>query len=173
MDKHKLIVIISSIAIVSTVGFSALSIYALETLELRWNQRGNFDFLTMINGGQIEICNPSPFFANLQTMSIETYYQQTKLGSFSVKGEIINPGATSKIFGKGKIEGGGGQMLSMYLDTEISGNDIARVDANKMIVLTKFTSNFLGIIPYESVRTFSGYEFRDIMNSNSFSCSEN
>ena len=173
MDKHFGIIVIASIVIASSLGYTAFNAVTLEKLELKWNDRGSFDYLTMLNGGILEVCNTSFIPLKFDGLSIEVFYREDQVGVFSVPdtsatatttATIVQPNTTIEVSGKGKMTSLAGQIVSMYLDTEISGRDLARVDSDEMTVITSIDTTLLGVIPYSVTKQYTGQEFFEIMN---------
>ena len=164
MDKHAGIIILSSIIIAISLGYTAINAVTLDELELEWNDRGSFDYLTMLNGGVIKVCNTSFIPLKFNELNIEAFYQKDEIGTFSVQGTTVQPNSMIELSGKGKMTSLAGQIISMYLDTEISGKEVMRIDSDAMKVVTSIDTVLLGIIPYSVINTYTGQEFFEIMN---------
>lgn len=167
MNRHSGIVIAASIVIGASVGYSAFNAATLEELEFKWNDRGSFDYLTMLNGGVIEVCNSSWVPLRFTGLTAEMFYQGEEVGRFGVRGATVQPNSAIELPGEGEMTSFAGQIISMYLDTEISGTEIARMDSDAMRVVTSVDAVFWGIIPYSVTDTYTGEEFFKIMNGQS------
>ena len=170
MDKHAGIVIIASIVIVASLGYSAFNAVTLEKLEFEWNDRGSFDYLTMLNGGVIKVCNTSFVPLKFNGLTITTLYKEDEMGRFTVHGATVQPNSSIELAGEGQTTSLAGQILSMYIDTEVSGTELIRVDSEDMKIITSIDTVLLGVIPYAVTSTYTGEEFFDIMNGQKYSC---
>lgn len=172
MNKHTAIIIVASVVIVTTVGYSVFSAMTLDQLQLTWHQSGSFDYLTMLNGGQLKVCNPSFIPLQFHGLTIRTVYDGSEVGRFYTSGAIIEPDSAVKLAGTGESTGLTGQMISMYLDTEISGTDIMRVNSDAMQVVTSIDTALIGVIPYSVSDVYTGKEFFTMMNgySGNYDC---
>ena len=172
MDKNTKIVIIASIVIVASIGYSVFSAVSLGELEVKWNERGSFDYMTMLNGGVIEVCNPSDIQLGFNSLGIVALYQENEVGRFDTEGAVVQPNSAIEILGKGETTSLAGQIMSMYLDTEISGTEVIRIDSEDMSIVTSIDTVLLGVIPYSVSSTYTGQEFYKIMNGQTeeYSC---
>lgn len=171
MDKHAKITIISIAIIIATVGFSLINAFSLQSLEYRWSS-GSFDYVTFLAGGNMEFCNPGILPLEFSEFKVKPYYKEMILGSYSIKPTFVTSGESKIVPGVSTSESAAGEMILMYIDTELSGNDIARIDSNQMFVEVDFQTKILGIIPFTVSNSYSGQEFSDIMNDQAdrFSC---
>lgn len=172
MDKHAGIVIVASIVIIASVGYSAFNVITLDQIQIKWNDRGSFDFMTMLNGGVIQVCNSSFIPLSFNGISIISFWDGEEVGRFVAKGATVQPNSMIEVKGEGDMTSLAAGIFSMYIDTEMSGNDIARIDSNSMVVLTSIDTSILGIIPFSVTSQYSGQEFFEIMNGKSgdYSC---
>lgn len=164
MNRHTVIVIAASIVIAGTLIYSFLNITGLNDIQMQWYQKDGFDYLTMMAGGKIELCNPTSVPINLDQLEIQIVYQGNELGKLVSKSKTLMPSQISYVTERGQTDDQTGQVFLMYLDTELSGNDIARFDSNQMKVNIIYDTKFLGIIPYSVTKSYLGSEFEAIMN---------
>lgn len=63
-------------------------------------------------------------------------------------------------------------IMSLFLDTEIRGADVSRIDVKKLEIVTELKTSFLSIVPYTVSNNYDGSEFFDLMNAkyDSFEC---
>ena len=164
MNKEKIVAIISSVAIVVTIVYSGLNLYAVDNLKFRWHTK-DFKLFSMTGDSQLEACNTLYFPATFRKYDIEMSYQSNKLGIYSALGTTLAPSSSSILNGK-FTAGDFGEALVylMYLDTEMSGNNIARIDARQLQVLTRLDTSFLGVIPFSITKEYSGFDFVKMMN---------
>jgi len=174
MKKESIVAIISIVAIVATVAYSGLNFYAVNNLKFKWHTK-DFKLFSMTGDSQLETCNALPFPATFKKYDIELQYQSNKLGTYSAVGATLAPSSSSILVGK-FTAGDFGETLVylMYLDTEMSGNDIARIDARQLHVFTKLDTSFLGVIPFSITKEYSGLDFVKMMNQqdSNFGCSK-
>jgi len=170
MNKHSIITIVAIIVIILPFAHSGLSIMGMQQLEYRWDSPGQFSFFTMSNDGEMEFCNPMPFWISFQKLEIIPYYLASDLGSFSVKPSTINPMSSTVQEGAFLSEElSAAQHIFMSLDFEFNGGDI-RLDPNQFIVIVRADMPILGVIPYSTTTQISGFDFSRIMNSENLSC---
>ena len=172
MNKHSLIVIIASVVIAGTLIYSFVNIIGLNDIQMRWYQKDGFDYLAMMAGGKIELCNPTSVPMNVKQVEIQVTYQGNELGKLTSEGMTLFPSKTEDMTAKVEMNDQTGQVFLMYLDTELSGNDLARFDPNQMRVNVIYETKFLGFIPYSVSKSYLGAEFENIMNQRegTFSC---
>jgi len=170
MNKHTIITVIAIIVIIIPFAYSGLNILGIQQLEYRWSNPGDFSFFTMSNHGEIEFCNPIPFWVSFQKLDITTYYNTENLGSFVVNPITINP--LSSTIQKGTFsseEISSAQHIFMTLDFEFDGGDI-RMDPNQLVTVIQIDTPIIGIIPYSSITQISGFDLDRIMNSEDWIC---
>ncbi|MGI0010786.1 MAG: hypothetical protein ACREAE_05250 [Nitrosopumilaceae archaeon] len=119
----------------------------------------------MTGDNQLEACSTLYFPVTFKKYDIEFIYQSNKLGTYSAVGTTLAPLSSSILNGK-FTSGDFGEALVylMYLDTEMSGNDIARIDARQLQVFTRLDTSFLGVIPFSVTNEYSGLDFVKMMN---------
>ena len=124
----------------------------------------------MSNHGEIEFCNPIPFWTSFQKLDITIFYNEENLGSFAVNSVTINP--LSSTIQKGTFsskEISSAQHIFMTLDFEFDEGDI-RLDPNKLITVIQIDTPIIGVIPYSSTTQISGFDLDTIMNSEDLTC---
>lgn len=171
MNRHSIITAVSIIVIAVVFAHAGWNIFAVSQLEYRWDGPGNFSFFALSNNGKMEFCNPMPYWTSFQKFEIATFYDSRHLGSFVVAPLTVDP--YSSTIHKGTFttdEFLAAQHVFMTLDFEFDGGDI-RLDPNKMIVVVHAETPIMGVIPYSSSTTMSGFEFDGIMNTENLSCS--
>lgn len=170
MNKHTMIVIISSIVIAGTIIYSFLGTYGLNYIQIRGYQK-EFDYTTMLTGKKIEMCNPIQIPININHIEITIFYQDRELGKMLSDGITLLPSKSEYIEGKIQFEQSE-NMFPMDLGLKSSENGIMKFDSEQIHVTTNYESRFLGIIPYSVSKNYNGFEFLDIMNQKqgNFSC---
>jgi hypothetical protein len=164
-NKHTIIVIASIMVIAGSLGYSSLNLVSAKDLQFRWHQVGSFDFIAILVSGKLAVCNNSEYPASFQKYSFTITYDRTNLGTFTTEGGSLAPHATKMISGKlysddKKIS----QMFFSFLDTELGGTDVTRIDASKMEITSTLDTAIIGIIPYSVTHKYSGQEFVQMMN---------
>jgi len=167
LDRHAGIVILASIVIAASVGYSSFSAVTLDQIQIKWNDRGSFGFITMLNGGMIEVCNSSFVPLSFNQISIVAFLDGEEAGRFTAGGTTVQPGSSAELRGDGEMTGSAAGMFSTYIDTETPGNNIARVDSSSIAVLTSIDTAVLGMIPFSVTEWYSGQEFFEMMNEKS------
>ncbi|KFM15715.1 hypothetical protein AAA799D11_01088 [Marine Group I thaumarchaeote SCGC AAA799-D11] len=91
MNKHSLIVIISSIVIIGVVGNSVWNIYAVEQLQLS-GKDGIFRYYEgMVGQDKIITCNPLFLTTSFNQLYITVFFEGKVKGIFSIDGTSIPP----------------------------------------------------------------------------------
>jgi len=170
MDKHTIITIIAILVIISVVAYSGLNIYAAGQLKFRWSEPAKFDYLTMSNDGNMEFCNPLPYYANFKNFQVSIFYDSQDRGTFRI--DSLNIGPFSSILQKGVFSAqdySAAKQLFMQMDFQIDGGEIS-IDPSKMVSIVKIDTPIIGVIPYSTTIQYSGLGFDRIMKSNDWSC---
>jgi len=170
MDKYSKITLIAIIVIIIPFAYSAMNIYAAENLQFRWSDQNKFNYFLLSNNGNVEFCNAMPYWASFQKFEITTFYDMGNKGTFTIQPFTINPLSNSTQKGIFHSEGlNEAQYLFMQLDYEFAGGEI-RLDPNKMYVLLDIDTPIIGVIPYSTVKQYTGFDFNNIMQGKNFSC---
>lgn len=170
MNKHTVIVIISVVVIVGTIAYSFVNATTASDIQLRWHQKNGFDYLAMMAGGKVEICNPTSIPVDFQKLKIEPHYKERKLGAYIIDGAILQPSASTEISGTAEKDNAG-QFLLSQIGSKLEGENIARIDLERLEVHMEIKTNVLGFIPYSTTDVYSGYDFNKMMNhAGSFDC---
>ncbi|KAF6243640.1 hypothetical protein C6988_02165 [Nitrosopumilus sp. b1] len=172
VNRHSIIVIIASIVIVGTFAYSFVNASLLDNIEFRWHQKGAFDFIAMMHGGKISLCNTSAFPVSIGGINMDLYFDNQKLGTYFIEPITIEGKSIVETSGRSDMKEKSSQAMLLFMDTEFSGTDIARVDSSRMFVQVNYITSILGFIPITVSNVYSGYEFHQIMNdaNGDFSC---
>ena len=95
MNKHTVIVIISSIVIVGPFVFAGWNIYAAEQVQFAGIEQERFNYFDMINDNEIKVCNPSPFYVVFNKINIIMIFDQKDKGILSIQGASLSPLSTT------------------------------------------------------------------------------
>lgn len=172
MNRYSVITAIAIIVIIIPVLYGVLNIYSVEQLQLV-TPNIEFSYFEMSNYEKIQICNPMPFFVSFNGLTIATYYTQDLKGIFKLGPTTIGPNAIDLLDLNFSSENfAESQYLFMHMDGEFGGELPIRLDPTKMLVVTTFDTKIIGVIPYQSTITQSGFEFTKMMNEKS-TCENN
>ena len=94
MNRYSIVTAIAIAVIVIPFTYSGLNIFGGQQLEYRWDNPGEFSFFAMSNHGEMEFCNPMPFWTSFQKFQIATFYDEEHIGSFVVNPVTINPSSS-------------------------------------------------------------------------------
>lgn len=162
-NKHTVIVIVSIIVIASSLGYSSLNLVSANDLQFKW--ASDFDFLSVLYGKNMLVCNPSDYPASFAKYEFTIFYDSKQIGKFTVPGSAVQPHSEASISGKFAADDKQiAQMFFSFLDTEISGTDVTRIDADKMVVTATLDYTILGVIPLSIASEHSGQDFLEMMN---------
>lgn len=169
MNKHTLIVILSSIVIAGTVLYSFLGVNGINDIQMRWYQKG-FDYTEMITGGKIELCNPTQTPININHVEMNVLYQNNEFSKITSDRMILSPSEIQYVETKSQFLSSGNS-LTMNLDTS-SPENIMKLNSEQIKVTVNYETKFLGFIPYSVTKNYDGIEFEKIMNqiNTEFAC---
>ena len=170
MNKYSAITIIAILIIIAPFAYSGLNIVGAEQLQYKWNDSEEFSFFTMMNNGNIELCNPMPFSISFEELQIGSFYNAKNIGTYEIMATTIEP--QSSVITNGDFfteEYQSTQRLFLTLDYEFDGGEI-RVDPNKFIVIVSIHTPIAGIIPYSQDLQISGFELDQIMKNQELTC---
>ena len=173
MNRHTIIVIISCVVIASTIGYSVFNMLNVGNLEFEWEGKEKFNLFSLMYGAKLKVCNPSDLPITFNSYEISSVYDGDKLGTFHLRGSQIPPRSAAVL--QGSFDSADTQtanIMSLFLDTEVQGTDVTKVDAKKLKITTEIKTSFLGVVPYTISKSYGGSEFFDLMNdkSGSFEC---
>lgn len=162
-NKHTIVVAVSIIVIISSLGYSSLNLVSANSLQFKWAT--DFDFLSVLYGKNMAVCNQSDYPASFSKYEFTIFYDSKQIGKFTASGAAVPPHSEAKTVGKFAADDKQvSQMFFSFLDTEIHGTDVARIDANKMMVSTELDYTIMGVIPFSITHEYSGQEFLEMMN---------
>lgn len=164
MNRHALVAVAASAVIAGSAAYALLGAAALSDAQFKWAGGGDFGYVSLINGGYIEICNPWPLPVRLDSLEIDALYQGEDFASFHAKGGIIGAGSTGVLLGEGEPRGSEASVLSMYMDSGASGADASRFDGGDVEATATLRTLVLGLIPHSVTREYSGAGFFDVMD---------
>jgi hypothetical protein len=162
-NKHTVIVIASIIVIAGSLGYSSLNAISAQGLEFAWP--GTFDFLSVLTGKTVEVCNTSSLPATFSKYSFTIFYDGQDLGTYSTGRGGFEANSGGMVFGK--FESNDDRLAGLFfsfLDTETGGTDVTRINADKIKVVTSLESPVLWVVPHIITQEYSGEEFLDLIN---------
>ncbi len=104
MNKHTAIVIIASFIIAGPFVFAAWNIYAVQQVQFVGTEEKRFLYFDMINYGEINLCNPNPFYVVFDKMDIKMIFEQRDKGLLSIQGTTLPPSSVTTLEGKFRSE---------------------------------------------------------------------
>ena len=172
MNKHSIIVIVSSLVIIGAVAFPLWNIFAVTQLRLHGTE-GTFRFYEfMTNEDHILMCNDLPFPTSFNQFDIDYLFEGVSKGVFHISGETIFP--HSSMISEGKFTSetfSEAQYLAMNFDSMFQGDAPIRIDPKKLTIDTDFRIMILGVIPYTITHQYSGIGFYNMLNEDTaFDC---
>lgn len=171
MNKHTIIVIIASILIAGTIGFTFWNIILIEQIHFGTANQSDFRFFGLINEEEITLCNPSPFYTTFNNLKIKMVYEGQNIGELDFPGVFLEP--NSNITKKGQFETETFeevQYYSMHFDAMFLGTIAQRIDPAKMAIQTEIQTQILGFIPYTLTNQYTALEFWEMMNDDQNIC---
>jgi len=173
MDKHTVIVIISSIVIAGPFVFAGWNIYAAEQVQFAGIEQERFNYFDMIYDTEIKVCNPNPFYVVVDKINIKMIFDQRDKGVLSIQKTTLSPLSTTTLEGKFSSETfEEAQYLAMHFDGMFSGTAPLRIDPNRFDIVIEISTPIIGMIPYSITQQYSGLDFWNMMNDKDgqFSC---
>lgn len=170
MNKHSVITAVAIVFIIIPFALSGFNILGAQQLEYRWDNPGKFSFFALSNGGTMEFCSPVPFWTNYQTFEILPFYGEKQLGEYTVTDLALSPGSSTiqhAVFRSDQFSAA--QQLFMTFDFQFDAGEV-RLDPNQFTVLVHTSTPILGLIPYSTATSISGFEFDQSMNQETLSC---
>ncbi len=165
MNKHTIIVIVASIVIAASLGFSALNIFSAEQLQFRDAKQEDFKYFDLMNNGEISVCNNLPFYASFNDIRIIMMYDNRNVGEFTVSNIVLESNSEGIVRGKFTSETfEESQYLSLHFDSMYYGVIPIRIDLERMNVITEINTNIVGVIPYTITYQYPGFDFWEMMN---------
>jgi len=165
MNKHTAIVIIASFIIAGPFVFAAWNIYGIQQIQFVGTEEKKFNYFDMINDGEINVCNPNPFYVVFDKMDILMIFEQRDKGRFSIQGTTLPPSSVTTLEGKFRSDTfQESQYLSLHFDGMFSGSAPIRIDPSKFAIATETHTSIIGIIPYSITQQYSGFDFWNMMN---------
>ena len=165
MNKHTAIVIIASFIIAGPFVFASWNIYGVQQIQFVGTEGKKFNYFDMINDGEINVCNPNPFYVVFDKMDIIMIFEQKDKGRFSIQGTTLPPSSVTTLEGKFRSETfQEAQYFSMHFDVMFSGSAPIRIDPSKFAISTETYTPIIGIIPYSITQQYSGFDFWNMMN---------
>ncbi len=165
MNKHTAIVIIASFIIAGPFVFAAWNIYGIQQIQFVGTEEKKFNYFDMINDGEINVCNPNPFYVVFDKMDILMIFEQRDKGRFSIQGTTLSPSSVTTLEGKFRSDTfQESQYLSLHFDGMFSGSAPIRIDPSKFAIATETHTSIIGIIPYSITQQYSGFDFWNMMN---------
>jgi hypothetical protein len=172
MNKHAIIVIVASVVIVASIGFSVWNIFSADYVQFKAVEQ-NFSYFDLMNNGKISMCNPLPFSASFNNVKISMIFDGRNTGVLDMSDVYLEPNMETKIQGKFTSETAKeAQYLSLHFDSMYNNVIPTRIDQEKMNVVTEIQTKIIGIIPYSITNQHSGLEFWKMMEdvNNEYSC---
>jgi len=172
MNKHTIIVIVASVVIVASIGFSAWNIFSADYLQFKAVKQ-NFSYFDFMNNGKISMCNPLPLSASFNDVKISMIFDGRDIGVLDASDVFLEPNSETKIQGKFTSETAKeAQYLALHFDSMYNDVIPTRIDLEKMIVVTEIQTKIIGVIPYAIINQYSGLEFWKMMEDvdNKYSC---
>ena len=173
MDKHMVIVIISSIVIAGPFAFAGWNIYAAEQVQFAVIEQERFNYFDMIYDREIKVCNPNPFYVVVDKINIIMIFDQRDKGVFSIQKTTLSPLSTTTLEGKFSSETfEEAQYLAMHFDVMFGGTAPIEIDPNRFDIVIEISTPIIGMIPYSITQQYSGLDFWNMMNDKDgqFSC---
>jgi len=163
MNKHTAIVIIASVVIIISIGFSAWNLFSTEQVQFK-TANPNFKYFDLINNGKITMCNPLPLSASFNSVSIKMIYEGREIGTFDMSRVFLESNSETEIQGKFSSESfKESQYLSLHFDGMYNNVIPTRINVENMNVITQIQTNVIGVIPYAATHQYHGLEFWKMM----------
>jgi len=166
MNKHTIIVIVASIVIIGSIGFSGWNIFASEQIQMKAIKEGYFSYFDLINSGEVLFCNPSSLPVSFKEIRISMIYVDKNIGVLHFSDVILDSNSEMKKQGKFNSDDSKQiQYLALHFDGMYNGVIPSRIDLNSIKIGTEIDSQVLGFIPFTKIKHYPGLEFWSLMNN--------
>jgi hypothetical protein len=172
MNKHTIIVIIASIIIAGSLGFSFWNVFAAEQIQIK-SVNDNFSFFDLMNNGRVLVCNPLPLDGNFKEIKISMVYNERSIGFLSYPQVFLDANSEETIVGRFVSENVKEfQYNALHFDGMYNGVIPSRIDTQNMLIVTEINTSIIGFIPYSIYKYYPGLQFWDLMNNqnNQYDC---
>lgn len=169
MNRHTIIVIVASIAIAGTAGFSIWNVFAADQIQIKGiGNEGYFSYFDLTNNKEILVCNPLPMPVNLKEIRISMTYSNEDIGVVHYPDIILESNSESEIEGKLVSERFKQmQYLGLHFDGIYSGAIPSRLNINEMTIFVEIDTPIFGVIPHTETKQFPNLTFWNLMNNQS------
>ncbi len=172
MNIYSVITAVAIIVIIIPFLYGVWNIYSVEQLQLG-TANDEFSYFDLSSYEKIQICNPLPFFVSFNGLNISVFYTGDFKGAFEIGPTTIDPNTLEVLDLNFSSENfAESQYLFMHMDGQFDGELPIRLDTSQMVVVTTFDTKIIGVIPYQSTISQSGFDFTNMMNEES-SCEKN
>ena len=166
MNINSIVVIIAIIVIAIPIVYGIWSVFSVEQLQMG-TVNDEFRYFELSNFGEIQICNPMPFFVSFNGLKISAYYANDLKGEFILESNTLEPKKSKVVKGNFYSESfAESQYFFLHMDWEFYDEGAVRIDPSQMEVLTNVDTTIIGIIPYQATTSQSGFDFIRMMNEN-------
>lgn len=170
MNRHRLVAAAASAVIAGSLAYAAAGAAALEGVQFKWGGSDSFGYVSLVNGGYVDVCNPSPVPVRLDSLGIGVSYRGEDFGSFEARGGIVGPGGEASLYGEGRLRDARVGILATYMDSEAGGADLARFDSGDVSASATASTLVFGVLPYSVTREYSGDELSAVMDGAGYGC---
>lgn len=163
-NKHTIVVTVSIIVIVGSLGYSSINILSAQSLEFSWPGK-SFNFLSVFTDKTVNVCNNSDLPVSFSKYSFTIIYDEKDLGTYSTGRGGLSAHETGQVFGKFESKDDRiSTLFFSFFDTENSGMDVTRVNTAKIKVMTQLDTTILWVVPYTISHEYGGSTFLDMIN---------
>lgn len=166
MNRHNIIVIVASVVIAGTLGFSASGVVVAENIKFGASDGKDFRYFRVINSEKVAVCNPTILYANIYDINIHMTSNGSPIGQLSLPGGFLEAGSVNVVEGVFTSESYQRiQYLAQRFDTLSQGIILQRASPDSLIITTEVQANILGFIPYHATKSYEALDFVDEINS--------
>jgi len=170
LNGHKIVAVAASAVIAGSLAYAAAGAAALEGVQFKWGGKDSFGYVSLVNGGYVDVCNPAPVPVRLDSLGIDVSYRGEGFGSFEAEGGMIGPGGEASLYGDGRLRDARVGILAAYMDSEAGGADLARFDSGDVAASSTASTLVFGVLPYSVTREYSGDELSRLMDGAGYGC---
>lgn len=166
MNKHTVVAVLATIAIVGTVGFSAWNVAAADQIQIKAINEGYFSYFDLINNPKIMICNPTPLPVNFDEIRISMVYDGQNIGIVHFPVKSLDSNSETKLEGSLNTEQFKQlQYLGLHFDAMYNDVIPSRIPLKTVNIVTEINSKILGLIPYSTTKEHPGVNFWYLMDN--------
>lgn len=157
-------------AVAIFIALLAASSYANASLQYRSRGAQGFNFSDSTTDVAMDVCNPTSFPAGFDRLEFVAFYEDSEFADMEFEDAAVAANSQAVVDGTLDVDGRAAlaAVFQAFADS-LNGKD---VDQDDFRIKMTSESRLLGFVPATQSTEMSGDEFSDMMDGNSFDCSD-